>query len=668
VEYPEDPELHMGLAYHLQQMSDVILKRAHDERFCPLAYRTIGNDIFRFYNIFKIMENYKQSSKRIALCVVPVLVQCIHAYPKGSLPLHYAFSMLREISNVKGDAFNIAEIQQCVVTNLIAKYDNKDAIDIVIDLQMTLSTKRLPEEATEYDRNRAGQLHAGQMCHCLDTILTNSTYEGSFLVSMLVKTRLFDLLVLALQNATSFKDIFFILEDPGHILRAILLVLKKNPHQRGRGFIRIAIHTKSLRDASNEDRQTVSICVESPRSNSTSTLSTGMLQEICRPFVDLKEREILSYEYKVCNIATALTAVMRCENLKLEHREVCFKILALLTETYEEITPQIGLEWSASQIAPLGMLDDANKAANTALVAAMFENPMLRNALMSGRMHFNDADWKKMSKDQDLFVPVNSLVYQRGLSGKGTVLINGQFVRPVVPESMQSLLGCRSAFIVLNEIWLVAKGQSGEIDVSEEGVLFRSLVFLESMLDQIMDIEYNKDESYLMWCLTSFISQVLKHKCMGTAVKEITCHILDQLMRKLEIPIYEELSPEPPDLQTSAHMNGLLRTHRVLWNILKIEVHEELFLLLQSTQQVTEKECLIIFYACTVLLDIYKIRVMKYSIEEGKKVDAALFVTWKNVRTKKGFLAEELLKVLTEVRACCKSSGVSMLSRALTWT
>jgi len=63
-----------------------------------------------------------------------------------------------------------------------------------------------------------------------------------------------------------------------------------------------------------------------------------MLQEICRPFVDLKEREILSYEYKVCNIATAITAVIRCEGLKLEHLEVCSEILEFLTETQEEIT------------------------------------------------------------------------------------------------------------------------------------------------------------------------------------------------------------------------------------------------------------------------------------------------------------------------------------------
>jgi len=90
----------------------------------------------------------------------------------------------------------------------------------------------------------------------------------------------------------------------------------------------------------------------------------------------------------------------------------------------------------------------------------------------------------------------------------------------------------------------------GEIDVSEEGVLFRSLVFLESMLNQIMDIKYTKNGSYPLFYLILFISSVLKNPCMGTAVKEITCHILDQLMRKLEIPIYEELSPEPPDLQT----------------------------------------------------------------------------------------------------------------------
>jgi len=669
VAYPEDAELHTGLAYHLQQMGDVILKRAYEERNCPFAYETIDDDLFRFRDIFRIMAKYKQSSKRIALCVVPVLVQCIHAHPKGTLPLRHAFFVLREISNVRGDEFDIAELQQCVATNLIAKYDNKDAIDIVIDLQMTMNIKRLPREASEQQRERGGQLDARHLCRCFDTILRNSTYHNSFLMNMLVETRLFDLLVLALQNATSFRDgNFFILEDPGHILRVILLVLKKKPHQRGRGFIRITIHTQSLGNENDQDRQAVSICVESPGADSTSALSTGMLRQICKRFVNLKEDETLSYEYKVCNIATALTAVMSCDSLELEHREVCFKILALLTETQEEIMPRIGLEWSVSRNAPLGMLDDANKEANTALVGAMFENPMLQEALMRGRLQFSDADWKQMSKDQDLFVPVNSLVYQRGLSGKGTVQINGQFVRPVAPESMQSLLGSGPALIMLKQIWLVAKGSSGEIDVSEEGVLFRSLVFLESMLDQIMDIEYTKNCSSPLLHLILFISRVFKHPCLGTAVKQITCHLLDQLMRKLEIPIYEELSPEPPDLQTSAHMNTLQRTHPVLWNILDIQVNKELFLLLESTPQVTEEECLIVFYACTVLLDIYKIRAVKYSRADCKKVNVALFATWKNIRTNEGFLVEELRKLLTELGTCCKSYSVSTLLRALTWT
>jgi len=115
-------------------------------------------------------------------------------------------------------------------------------------------------------------------------------------------------------------------------------------------------------------------------------------------------------------------------------------------------------------------------------------------------------------------------------------------------------------------------------------------------------------------------------------------------------------------------MQTLIATQNVLFRVLHSRVDKDLFLLLQSTPQVTDQECLMIFYASTVLLDIYKIRAMKYGPAEGTKVDAALSVARKNLRTNQGFLAEELLELLTKLRACCKPSGMSLWSRALTWT
>jgi len=69
---------------------------------------------------------------------------------------------------------------------------------------------------------------------------------------------------------------------------------------------------------------------------------------------------------------------------------------------------------------------------------------------VNGRLHFNAADWQAISAKQGLFVPVNSLVYQRGLSSRGTVQIGSVYFRPVARGSMQGLLGCRTVLIVMD--------------------------------------------------------------------------------------------------------------------------------------------------------------------------------------------------------------------------
>jgi len=208
-------------------------------------------------------------------------------------------------------------------------------------------------------------------------------------------------------------------------------------------------------------------------------------------------------------------------------------------KTHEEIAPEIGLEWSASLTAPLGMLDGENTEANRLLAHAVDQNPMLRNALVNGRLTFSASDWREMSEKQALFVPVNSLVFQRGLSGRGTVQIGSIFFKPAARGSMQNLLGCQSVIPVLSHMWQMLNAVE-EFDTSKEGVMYCSLVFIENMLDQIMDIECSK---IVQKSLIDLLARILEKTSLDTVLCEITCHIRNQLTRKLDIATYEAVSP-----------------------------------------------------------------------------------------------------------------------------
>jgi hypothetical protein len=468
---------------------------------------------------------------------------------------------------------------------------------------------------------------------------------------MLLQTRFFDLLVLSLIRCNKLRDANALQAVPERAatLYGMLLVLERKPYQRGKAFVFLSVVTQCLGAPNGVNRRTEEFCTESPGADCTSTmLSAGMLEQMCRSLVDTDKRHIISYSYKICNIATALNAVMLMsgDQLAQEHRDACFKILSYLTETHDEIAPEIGLEWSASLTAPHYMYDDANLESNLCLGKALEENPMLRDALANGRLHFTADDWQDMSAKQGLFVPVNSLVYQRGLSDRGTVQIGSVYFRPVARGSMHSLLGCQAVLIVLQterataQVIRSRRTSSVEEYNSEDGVLFKILLFVESMLDQIMDVECGKVATDTQTLVLRVLECILTQESTGTMLLQLTCHILDQFMRKLHIPARSDLTDDALE-----------------WQIVKCGIDSRLFWLLRSSPQATEHECLICFYACTVLMDMHKIRAVRYSETLGRSVDAALFVTRKNIRNETGYLAAALLEEMTKLRACCEQAS-----------
>jgi len=156
----------------------------------------------------------------------------------------------------------------------------------------------------------------------------------------------------------------------------------------------------------------------------------------------------------------------------------------------------------------------------------------------------------------------------------------------------------------------------------------------------------------------------LREERTSTTVLQLTCHILDQFMRKLHIPPYVEVAYESTDIWDSVHIHSLHTTNFMLWDILNSNVDCFLFRLLGSSPQETEEECLICFYACTSLVQIYKIRAMKYSrAVRERNVDAALSVTQKNIRKNTGFLATALLEEIMKLRACCEEGSTPSFLR-----
>jgi len=646
-----DMAVHDRLAFYLQQVVEKILKRAHDERLSPLAHLTIVEEFGRLKDIFITLEMYGLSTKTMAVQILPVLVQCMHCYPQVLVhPMHVhtrkkyphceGFVLIDIISKLRGEAFEVAEVQQCIVTNLICKIHNKNLLDITMDVQNT-------DISNQFDTHfiRRSNIYLSSF---INIILQNPLLKRAFCIILLLETRLFD--VLAMSNiATVHGNTIHMPEHPAYILNPILQILERKPYQRERGIIHISISSRDTFDVHGRYIKSADYRAEYPGVDCTSTLRTGMLEQICRRFNITDGWEIFEYSNKIYNIATALKAVLKCENSTNNNRDVCCKILALLMKTHEEIAHEIGLEWSASLTAPLGMLDRENTEANGLLANAVDQNPMLRNALVNGRLTFSASDWQEMSEKQALFVPVNSLVFQRGLSARGTVQIGSNFFQPIARGSMQNLLGCESVIPVLLHMWQMLNAVE-EFETSKEGVMYCSLVFIKAMLDQMMDIECS---TVVQKSLIDLLARILEKTFLDTVLCEITCHIMNQLTRKLDIPMYEDVSPESSALYQSTHVDTLFETKFLLFSILRTSMDTSLFRLLRSTPQSTEQQCRITFYACTILIDMYKMRAMKYSQSNRKQnVEFALTRTWQNIDNNTGFMTLELQDKLTSLRAC----------------
>jgi len=334
-----------------------------------------------------------------------------------------------------------------------------------------------------------------------------------------------------------------------------------------------------------------------------------------------------------------------------------------LVETPEHIAPVVGLQWASSAIAPLGMADEANEEANDLLGIALCKNPMLADKLREGCLTFCADDWQAMSTQQELFVPVHSRVYQQGLSIRGAVKLGPNYFRPVAPANMQNLLGCDLLNSMMTYLYGVHSDKAP--DTTEKGVMYASLTFFENMLDQIMDVQCRTACGGELRHLIEFVEDTLKRyhgpggcttfpAWSGTALCEIACRVMYQITNKLDIPVYETAPPESPAVWNGEYMNTAIGPNFMLYVISKTQLDACLFHLLRSVPLETERQCRTTFYASNLLVNIAKIRVMKYPANKhGQSVDIALGVARKHGSEDTLLMPIELLHSLAVLQGCC---------------
>jgi len=651
----EEMAMHDRLALYLQEAAQVILTRAYDERFSPLAHASIIAEFTRFDYFLATLEEYGRPTKTMAVQILPILVHCMHCYPQiiahptharatKILALHGGFKLMDTICKLAGEAHQVAEVQQCIVTNLILRIQNKNVVDISMDMCNTGISMVFDSEWT----NRCNTT----LCSFVDIILQNPILRGTFCITLLLKTRLFDLLATTLSRVAIVEgDRARLLLDPAYVLNPILRVLERKPYQRDRGMVDFSIASHPSYDTHGQLLTSTDYTAEYPGVDSTTTVSSTMLEHTCRRFDTTETLVISGYSYKIYNMATALKAVLMCDRATMDNRNVSCKILALFTKSNAAIAPEIGSEWLVSPTAPPGMFDRENIEANRLLASALDHNPMLRNALMSGCVTFSASDWREMSEKQALFVPSNSLVFQRGLSGRGTVQIGSKFFQPVARGSMQNLLGSKTVSYVLAHLWLILEAAE-EVDTSQEGVIYRSLVFIQGMLDHIMDIECCVIGQT---SLVKLLARLLTKTSADTAVCEITCHLMSTLTTKLDIPLYENAASESPVIVEDAHRRTLVAGDPLLFVVVQTNMDASLFELLRSTPQDKGQQCRTISYACTILMHMYKMRGAKYScLNRQQNIEPALTRACRNIDDNAGFTALDLHRRLMRLLACCE--------------
>jgi len=337
-------------------------------------------------------------------------------------------------------------------------------------------------------------------------------------------------------------------------------------------------------------------------------------------------------------------------------------------QTSEHISPIVGLQWSSTEIPPLHVPDEANKEANSLLALALRENTMLADRLQNGCLTFCAEDWNSMRMQQGLFVPVNSRVYQRGLSVHGVVKLGSKYFRPVAPVNMQDLLKCDYFEHMI--LYLCGLHSDEPIDTSEQGMMYMSLKFFESMLDQIMNVQRrtggSKDYRYLIQfveCIlikiqpkpNSAVSCTTDTTWSSTALCEITCYVLYQISNKLGIRVHKQAPSESPAVYNGEYMETHSPSEYSLYLISNTHIDDCLFNVLKSNPQQTERQCLTTFYVSSILINIAQTNVTKYHIDIHKQsVHSAFDITRQNILEQKGFMVVEILNILAVLQERCE--------------
>jgi len=642
---------HNKLGQGYSALETLLLTRLFDEpqRSTDCSFLETGFDVL--LSLYRSRRTLALQATPCVARIIFALVQQMHNHPTNTFVHMDNLNFMSQLQIVCNQYEG--RISPIIVKELVRKVHGMDFFDMLIGVQ-TDTTRNIDDQNLENIYESVQSL--------LYVTLSDTSAENRTTQSMLMESRMFDMYVLKLFMSIrecEMGDYITPVTECG--LKMVLRLLKIRPYQIGRGFIHIVLTTQSTGYHSHVAPHTSSYYAEFPHGQCKLCIGPRLQNSICRNYCP-RDCVAVNQSATAHNIATVLSRIQHCILSSQEVNSLICRILPLLVRPMKNKQCQLGNEWMEYCSAPDDMFNPENDSANRNLADALAKNPLLYNGLAQGRLKYNELDWAEFRKQTNLFSPVDSIACQRGVSNRGTVEIQNKFFRPIALPTMQSALELCSVDLVCVQIQSILF-EHGRPNASMQSEIYGGLVFVECMLDEVMDIRHMHGSGNNLVIL---LDRVLGHAGLGVQVHSKACHVLKQVTQKIDIPVFDII----PSAATgtlfqrllmlkansySTHLAELSRMDPIFTTIANSKLPQSLFAVVGSVSQETEEDRFYMFNACVVLIDIFKIKATKFPATTHKNVvSVALSTAHRNIGTASGISSyTKLFQTLLDLNPCC---------------
>jgi len=592
-------------------------------------------------DMYKLRAAFDIAPLRTACRLLPVLTNYFHVFPLYTVSHSHIIAFM---STLNTDATTTPpEIQHAILEGLVGKVNGMDITDILVK-NNSKWTKRWHRPITRHETETDALLR---------TLILNSlkitTEQNSADLAQLVQTRIVDLVVLKMHKCLDQYP-----RDGENLtldLTLLLQLLQLRPYHTGRGFVFVAVTGHFGNPNESPYSYTEKHRFEVPSSEKTKYISEAVRTEL-RDSLTNPECVSASREVSRVTIVDILEEIRDLSVFSDTHRAIYFRILPLLIQNTRQQTPEVGRQWIVSDTRPdhMMILDRAGK--NTYVTRAVYKNTMLKESLEKNILFFSDATWREFQLRQSLYVPRNSTLHQRGLCS-GWVKLNGRYYQPVVQFTLHNSL-CR---LLQTVMMFINEDSTQDMTASIRENIRHGLVFIEAMLGEIMDVQQRTE---LESIIQKNLSKWLQQENLGMEVHAQTCHVMRQLIEKLDIP-KSALLPEPSQslfdetsTARSQHLNRLYVVNKTLPQIACSSVSKHLFKVIGSVPQQTPQQCAMVLDASVILTHIHAIKAEKFSVSDHQcNVSRALKTAHRNPSQAPSAASEDLVRVLSLLSECC---------------